>query len=133
MTIRILAIAALTSTFATGALAANYHCTFKAPSGNGFVPREVVVEFAEDGSAARVTDPILLHVEQAPKDAKYSKDTNQRMIARWQAKDVPSAGGFSVTIDYSLNFNKANSRANVTMNLRGFDNTDSGNGTCKLI
>lgn len=127
-----IAFAAVTIALATVASAETYHCKFKVPGGNGFVPREVVVDF-KSADKAEITDPILVYLKQAPKQAKFAQNNSQRVRARWTAEDAPSTGGMLVTIDYSLVFRKSNKRADITMNLRGFDNTDAGNGTCEKV
>ncbi len=131
MNFKTLAFASFMSTLAAGASAEIYHCKFRVPGGNGFVPREVIVDF-KSVDKAEITDPITVHMGEAPKAAKYAQNTTKRVRVRWTVEGVPSAGGLLVTADYSLVFNKARKRADVTMGLRGFDNTDAGNGTCTL-
>lgn len=132
MPIKTIALAMASAVVAGIASAEVYYCTFKVPGGNGFVPREVLVEF-KSASDAQITDGLSNYMEQAPVAAKFAQNTDQRIRARWSVTGAPSSGGFKVDIDYALAFNKRKGRADVTMNIRGFDNTDSGNGTCEKV
>ena len=125
-------VAAAAALMASAARAEKYHCKFKVPGGNGFVPREVLVDFSAPDTAM-VTDAILLHMKDAPKKASFAQNNEKRMRARWEIDDVPSSNGFSVDARYSLVFNKKRGRADVTMQLAGFDNTDAGNGSCTIV
>lgn len=124
--------ALIATALASGASAATYHCKFKDPARRGLIPREVLVEFTAD-DAAVITDPMLLHMKQAPKNAKRASDTSKLMRASWRLDDMIFSKGEKADIDFSLKFRKNRNRADLHITVHGFANTESGNGTCQQV
>ncbi|MFP3383204.1 hypothetical protein [Tritonibacter sp. SIMBA_163] len=119
---------AITATYAS---AETWVCEFKDSTRNGTIPQLVIVELRPDGSAL-VIDPYLVHTDQAPKIAKFVKNTSSRLRVRWRVDDMPFSGGLASDMDFSLVHNKARDKAFITLNLPSFDNQDSGTGSCEV-
>jgi len=116
---------------ATYASAETWVCEFKDSTRNGTIPQQVILELRPDGSAL-VMDPYLVHTDQAPKIAKFVKNTSSRLRVRWRVDDMPFSGGLASDMDFSLVHNKARDKAFITLNLPSFDNQDSGTGSCEV-
>ncbi|CUH51985.1 hypothetical protein [Shimia marina] len=114
------------------ASAQTYLCELNDPRGRNVIPPEILIEFSKDGSA-KITDAFTLHYGIAPLKARFSEDNSKQMRARWRLKDVVNPRGQKATLDFSLVYKKQRNRAHVTFKALGFDNTDSGTGTCKMV
>ena len=128
-----LAIAAAVVAFAGAAQAQVYSCDFTDPGRYNTIPEKVFIEVAKDGASAMVNDPFLHHMGQGPKEAKFFKNTSKVLRARWVVKDMDFSAGGKSDMHFSLVYRKDKQKASITLNLPSYDNTDSGNGICKLV
>ncbi|GLP88664.1 hypothetical protein [Tritonibacter mobilis] len=116
---------------ASFASAETWVCEFNDSTRRGTIPQKVVFELRPDGSAL-VMDPYLVHTDQAPKLAKFVKNTSSKLRVRWRVDDMPFNGGLASDMDFSLVHDKARNKAFITLNLPSFDNRDSGTGSCEV-
>ncbi|MCG7622435.1 MULTISPECIES: hypothetical protein [unclassified Epibacterium] len=116
---------------ATASAAEVWICDFKDGTRRNTIPPKVLVDLRPDGSAL-VMDPFLVHFEQAPKQAKFVKNTQTKLRVRWRVDDVEFQGGLATDMDFSLVHDKRKSKAFITVSMPSFDNRDSGTGACAL-
>lgn len=114
----------------TQAAALEYVCEFKNPSHRKTIPEQVVVKVSEDGKSAQIIDAFLLYFGEAPKQASSFSDNEKIMKAKWYLKG--NTGDTVLNFDYFLVFKKKRGKAWVSLTPRGYDNNESGNGTCKV-
>ncbi|WP_176695466.1 hypothetical protein [Phaeobacter sp. B1627] len=112
-----------------GAQAEVWLCDFKAGTRFNTIPEKVLFDLRPDGTAM-VMDPFLVHFEQAPKLAKFVKNTTKNLRVRWVVQDVEFQGGLATDMHFSVVHDKHKNKAFITLNLPSFDNRDSGTGTC---
>ena len=114
---------------ATAAAAEVWICDFNDGTRRNTIPEKVLIDLKTDGTAL-VMDPFLVHFEQAPKQAKFVKNMQNKLRVRWRVEDVEFQGGLATDMDFSLVHDKRRGKAFITLNLPSFDNQDSGTGTC---
>lgn len=114
------------------AQAETYVCDIKDPGRYNTIPPRVVVELAKDGQSAVVTDNIIYQLHKKPLPASFVKNTSKTLRVRWTIEEVPFAGGGKSDMKFSLVHKKSSKRAFLTLTLPSYDNTDSGNGTCRI-
>ncbi|MQQ06849.1 hypothetical protein GFB49_00120 [Epibacterium sp. SM1979] len=112
------------------AAALEYLCEFKNPSSRKTIPEQVLVKVSPDGSSADIIDPFLLHYGQAPLKASSFSDNDKLMKAKWLLK--ADTGGAYVKFSYFLVFRKARGKASISLTPHGYDNSESGTGSCKI-
>lgn len=117
---------------ATVANAEVYLCEFSDPGRYNTIPPKILLDLKPNG-AIEVTDAYLLNFKQAPKVASFTKNTTARLRVRWTIDRAELGDGGVTDMKYSLNFNKQNNRASVTLQMPNYDNTDSGNGHCEIV
>ncbi len=127
----ILATTAAVTLTASIASAEVWTCEFKDAGRHNTIPQKVLFDVRPDGSVL-VMDPFLVHVDQAPKKAKFAKNTSDKLRVRWRVDDVPFSGGLASDMDFSVTHDKARGKAFITLSLPSFDNQDSGTGSCKI-
>jgi hypothetical protein len=127
------AIAACVSLVVTASMASaeTWVCKFTDSTRRGTIPQKVIFDLRSDGSAL-VMDPYLVHTDQAPKLARFVKNTSNKLRVRWRVDDMPFSGGLASDMDFSLVHDKARDKAFITLNLPSFDNRDSGTGSCEI-
>ena len=115
---------------ATSQVAAlEYLCKFKNPSSRKTIPEQVLVKVASDGKSAEIIDPFLLHFGQAPLKASSFSDNAKLMKAKWLLK--ADTGDAYLKFSYFLVFRKARGKASISLTPHGYDNTESGTGSCE--
>jgi hypothetical protein len=118
--------------FAQNAEARQYLCDFKDPGRYNTIPLQVLIIVAPDGKSAEVVDPMLIYFEQAPKPAKFFLENDKLLRVQWRIDDAEFSTGGNSDMNFSLVYKKAKGRAFITLSITSYDNTDSGNGSCKL-
>lgn len=129
--IKLLFAAAVSCVSVSAAHAEVYACEFHDPGRHNTIPEVVVVD-VQSAEEAYVSDPILAFMQQAPKQASFVKNTSDLLRVRWTVKDMNFSGGEQHDMQFSLVHRKAKGRAFLNLTIVGADNTDSGNGRCKL-
>ncbi|OIQ25027.1 MAG: hypothetical protein BM562_17565 [Alphaproteobacteria bacterium MedPE-SWcel] len=124
------AICAMTVS-ASAAYAEVWLCDFTAGTRYNTIPEKVLFDLRPDGTAL-VMDPFLVHFEQAPKSAKFVKNTTKNLRVRWVVEDAEFQGGLATDMHFSVVHDKRKNKAFITLNLPSFDNKDSGTGTCRI-
>ncbi len=112
------------------AAATRYQCTFDGDNkrGGNWVPSFLVVE--DEGEKVIVYDPIIKQFVGQPIGARRSADTKGRVTYVWQVETRVKQQ--STLMTYRLTYYRAGGRASMTVEPGGYDNSFSGDGTCKV-
>lgn len=127
-----LSMAVVFGSLSSAAIAQTFECTFKDGHRRSVIPSNVLVKLAADGQSAQVIDSVSYHHKMAPVAAKFVKNTSSRVRVRWSLKDVFSKSGQKATLNFSLTYQKDSGKAFLNMDIPGYSNTESGNGSCEL-
>lgn len=139
MTIRFRLFAAIVALLAAVALpvyakttATRYECEFKpgtARDGN-WVPSVLVIQHEDGADMALVFDPIIKFFHGKPIDAKVGETTKARREFSWKYR-AKAGQSQDFTMSYSFVY-YTSGKAKITARPGGFDNSWSGDGTCKV-
>lgn len=126
------ALGVIASTFliVSPVAALEYLCEFKNPSPRKTIPEQVLVKVSADGKSAEIVDPFLLSLKQAPLQAKSFSDTSKLMKVSWLLS--ADLGGSWIKFDYLVVYRKARGKAFISLTARGYDNNESGTGSCEI-
>lgn len=109
-----------------------YECRFPAEHarGGGWVP-EILVLWEDDQNGKTLAfDPIIKEFIGEPIEVTLSKRTAARSTYRWEVKMQNK--GQSARMMYTFSYLSNGNTARLTVRPGGYDNSWSGDGTCKV-
>lgn len=96
----------------------------------GWVPEKIGI-VVDEGGAVTVIDPLIMHFNKEPMQARVSRNTADRLDIRWTLRNV--TGGSNQTVDffdYQVQINKNTNRIGVWAKPDNFQNRFTGKGNC---
>jgi hypothetical protein len=127
-------VAALAGAVSSPAQAAitQYECTFRQEGnrGGGWIPEVVFVTENDQNGEIIVYDPVIDHFVGSPIPARRTDVTDVRRTFRWEVKFQNK--GQSGRMIYALTYRTNGVAASMKALPGGFDNSWSGDGSCKV-
>jgi hypothetical protein len=109
-----------------------YECRFtqERARGGGWIPEMLILTEDDTSGEIVVFDPVIKHFIGTPIPAKLSARTKLRATYKWEV-DVQNRGQAARMI-YTFSYTSDGRPARVTVQPGGYDNSWSGDGTCKV-
>ena len=109
-----------------------YECRFaqERARGGGWIPEMLILTEDDQSGEIIVFDPVIKHFIGTPIPAELSARTKVRSTYRWEV-DIQNRGQAARMI-YTFSYTSDGRPARVTAQPGGYDNSWSGDGTCKV-
>jgi hypothetical protein len=127
---------ALAAVLSGGAEARRFDCRFNSGAARtgGWISEVVVLDHRPGAATALVNDAVINAFVGVPIEAKVAADTRARSTFAWEVQTETSsgAGAQRAVMLYRLNYYKDGRPATISAQPRGYDNSFTSDGTCRV-